>query len=525
MSSVLLQSYFQLAFLFLAAMVFSTLASYGGFAGLPWLWRIGFILPVLLLPTIASASLRTDRSLSLPRYLAPALALLAIAFRLATALWPSARAGAPLGYDAGFYKYGLDVYLSALPNVPESSLEPWFRQFHEPGLFLVADLLHVFSGVSADQLLLYVLPALSALPVLWAFLLGRRVAGDLAGVLAAWLVAASSVQFLAVDFSYLRQIAGLGFLLLALYAITTRKWMMVGLLLAALLLYHRPELLLAALALGVLFLMGQSRRQITLATLVGMAISVPLIVARWDVNWAALWGNVQVSLGLLTGPDIIVGGSFVSPRRYVALAGPYLFLGISGALLALRDRRWTPLWALAGLTFLFVAFGLFFHSRFLLNLDLALALLAAVLVVTMAANAQPRWQRLAWLAIGLLAIVASLVVTTTELRTAEPVFTREQIESTRWLADHSPPEALVLASGPDAPLALGWSGRAVVTPGLLGEQHYGREEWLTFMDSEDPDSAYRFLAVYKAPLYVLVTDGSAAAMVSAKFQEPRFRVA
>jgi len=87
------------------------------------------------------------------------------------------------------------------------------------------------------------------------------------------------------------------------------------------------------------------------------------------------------------------------------------------------------------------------------------------------------------------------------------------------------PVGLVLANGPDAPLALGWAGRAVVAPGLLGEQHYGREEWLTFLDSEDPDSAYRFLAVYKAPLYVLVTDGSAAAMVSAKFQEPRFRVA
>jgi hypothetical protein len=209
----------------------------------------------------------------------------------------------------------------------------------------------------------------------------------------------------------------------------------------------------------------------------------------------------------------------------VALASPYLFLGMSGALMALRDRRWTPLWALVGVTFLFVAFGLFFSSRFLLNLDVAMALVAAALVAAMAANAQPRWQRLAWLGVGLLAVVASLVVATQEMRESQPVFTREQIEGTRWLADHSPAEALVLASGPDAPLALGWSGRPVVAPGLVGEQHYAREEWLAFLDSEEPEAAHRFLLVYKAPLYVLVTDGSAAAMVPAKFQEPRFRIA
>jgi len=475
-------------------------------------------LPVLAIPALLKAKVVDEKRLPTVLFL---LVLVAFLFALCIRLLPLTRSSIPLGYDPGFYKYTMDVYANALPEIPETGLATWVKEMYPQGLFVLSDTMHILGGTDAIGLINYLHPVLGAFLVFPLFIVTRNLFGQRAGIIGAVLYAISYAQYTTFAMLYLKNVLGLMFLLLAIYALEKKKDVLMAIMFAALGIFHRPTFLLFALILIPYFILHR-RRGVILAALGAAVLILPFWLPRWEINLGVLSGALGAMVTNIQTGEGLGGGTFFGLDTYTTVALAYLPFALMGAIYLVIKRNWNSILFYSVLSSIIVVCQLFFFRRFIIKLDIAVVILAVAGIDYTLLRRTGIW-RLAGIGAGILLLVSAGLPTVTAANNVRPLINEEQLAAIEWIRDNSEENAYVLATSNDAPWVLGWSGRRVIAPGLFEWNVYNKDEWFSFFATKSPEAARQFLDVYDGPIYIYYSKNPGNYLGLEKFQGNYFR--
>lgn len=506
-------SYLQLALIFIILVLLKEL----NVLSLPFNYQLfACVLALLAIPALLASRTSETRSLrgALPILLA------AFLFALSVRLLTEIHSSVPLGYDPGFYKYTMELYASGLPQIPEAGLASWVKEMYPQGLFVLSDTMHVVAGTDALQLMDYLFPFLGAFLVFPVFVVTRSLFGQRAGLVAAVLYAVSYTQFNVFSMFYFKNVLGLMLLLFSIYALEKERYGLMAVMFAALGIFHRPEFLLFALILIPYFILHR-RRGIIFAVLGTAILIAPFWLPRWEINWAVFSGAIETAVTNIQTGEGLGGGTFFDFGTYLAVSLAYLPFALIGAFYLVLKRNWNSVLFYFMISSVIVVFQLLFFRRFIIPLDIAFVILAAVGIEHTLLR-RGRMLKVAAVVAVVLLIVAAGVPTVKGANSATPLISEKQLEAVEWLAENTEEDAYVLATNYDAPWVLGWSERRVVAPGLFEWSVHGEEEWLNFLKAGDLETAQQFLDAYQGPIYVYHSQNWGSYLNLEKFENPCF---
>lgn len=459
----------------------------------------GYLLPVFAIPLLVDLENPEKYDLPIkPVYLYLSMIVIFI-FIIAVRMLPYAENSVPLGYDPGYYKYAIDLYLNSLPGIPEISLPFWIKQMHEQGFFVLFDTMHIFTGIDSTQALTYLFMFFSALLVLPIFILARRIFDEKTAVLAIALYAVSYTQFTAFTFMYLRNTLGLFFLLLALYAVEKKKYVLTAFMYAALGMYHRPEFLIFSLILAGYFLKNRDIKIVYSTFLAAILIS-PFWLPRIDVYLSMASGVSDTMIQNIQG-ESAGGGTFFDFGNYEWASLAYLPFGIIGAVYLLHRKMWNSLFFYFAINGIIVVFKLFFFKRLIIDLDVAVLILASAGIVHTFLTGR-NIPRKAGIIFIFLLVVSGGMITLQKAYEVKPLMSKEQVDALEWLSGNTENDAFLLATSYDAPWALGWGKRRVIAPGLFEWDDSGKAKWMEFLATDNSSKADDFLKKYNSTIYI-----------------------
>jgi hypothetical protein len=454
------------------------------------------VLPLLSLPLIFKSEPEKEKK----SFSVPFLLLVLFAAALSLRFLPLSNSNIPLGYDPGFYKYTLDTYVNALPQIPEAALADWMREIYPQGLPILSDTLYVVAGTDSMDLISYLFPILGALLVFPVYMVTSSVFGKRAGLIAAVLYVVSYVQYTAFTLLYFKNMLGLLFLLLAIYTLEKEKYGLMVLPLAALGIFHRPEFLLFALLIIPYFLLHR-KREIVFAVAGAAILVLPFWLVRWEANWGVMTGTFGTIVSKVQTGEVSGGGTFFDLATYIKYSVAYLPFTLIGFLYLVKQKVWNSLLILFIIITVIVVARLFFFNRFIIPLDIVAITLAVAGINYTLLNRKDIWRL-----VGICATIVLLIVTaipTIKLAAdTRPLIREEQLEVIEWIENNTEEEAYVLATTNDAPWVLGWCGRRVIAPGLFEWDKYEIDQWRDFISTDDPRTAAQFLDIYENPVYI-----------------------
>ena len=459
----------------------------------------GYVLPVFALPRLVDLKNPYKSDMYIKQIYIYMSIILIFIFIIAVRLIPYAENLVPLGYDLGYYKYAIDLYLNTLPGIPEASLPLWVKQMHEQGFFVLFDTLHIFTGMDSLQALLYLPPVICALLVLPIFILTRRIFDEKIALLACALYAVSYTQFTAFTFMYLRNILGLFFLLFALYALEKKRYALIAVMFAALGIYHRPEFLIFSLVLTGYFLKNRDIKLIYTTALTAILIA-PFWLPRIEIYLPFLSGISNSAIQSFQG-EPLGGGTFFDFGQYEWVSLAYLPFGIIGAIYLIYRKMWNPLLFYFMINGIIVIFKLFFHNRLIIDFDMVLLILASagITYTFLACRRKPRIAGIIF--IGLI-IISCGIITLQNALEVKPLMNENQIRSLEWLSENTREDAYILTTSHDAPWALAWGKRKILAPGLFEWDESGKKKWLEFLGTGNSTAAQEFLKKYNGDVYI-----------------------
>jgi len=482
---------------------------------------INYLLFVCILPLFAIPALLAPGLLEPGKVKGTLPILVAIfLFALSTRLLPYVHSPVPLGYDPGFYKYTMELYASALPQIPEAELASWVKEMYPQGLFVLSDTMHVITSAAVFPFMNHLLPFLGAFLVFPMFMVTRSLFGWRAGLIAAVLYTVSYAQYSAFAMFYFKNLLGLVFLLFSIYALEKEKYGLMAVMFGALGIFHRPEFLLFALILIPYFAVHR-RKGIVFAVLGAAVLIIPFWLPRWEANWAVLSGVVGTAVTNIQTGAGLGGGTFLGLNTYTMVSLAYLPFAVMGAVYLAIKRNWNSIFLYSVISFIIVLFRLFFFKRFIIPLDIAVVILAAVGVDNTLLCRKGTW-KIASVAAIILLVVASGFPTVTAANSARPLISEQQLGAVEWIKENAEDDAYVLATSNDAPWVLGWSGRRVIAPGLFQWDIHSKAEWMNFFKTKDPEAAKDFLDVYDVPIYIYYSRTPGNYLGLEKFQGDSF---
>jgi hypothetical protein len=432
--------------------------------------------------------------------LVPILLIAVFMFAFGVRMLPLTGNTVPLGYDPGFYKYAMELYTNALPQIPETGLATWVKEMYPQGLFILSDTLHVLAGTDAMMLIKYFFPLIGAFLVFPLFVITSSLFGQRAGIIACVLYAISYTQFNVFTMLYFKNVLGLLFLLLGVYALEKKKDLLMAVMFAAMGIFHRPECLLFALILIPYFIFHR-RKGIVLSVMVTAILILPFWIPRWEINMAMLSGVLNTAVTNIQTGEGLGGGTFFSLDIYTKVSLAYLPFAIIGAIYLVIKRNLNSILFYFVLSSIIVLCQLFFFKRFIILLDVSIVILAAVGINYTLVHRSGIW-KITGIVAGILLLVSTAFPTITLAKDARPLIREDQLEVVVWIRENDEDNAYVLATSNDAPWVLGWSGRRTIAPGLFEWNVYNKDEWINFFKTNDPEAAKKFLDVYDGPVYI-----------------------
>ena len=476
------------------------------------------VLPLFALPHL----LRREKSSETGIRGVLIIILIIFVFALLLRFVPLMKSPVPLGYDPGYYRYTMDFYASALPQIPEADLPTWIKEMYPQGLPVLTDLTYIVAGADAMDNIRYLFPFLGALLVFPIFTVTRNIFGPRAGIIAALLYAVSYTQFEVFTCFYFKNVLGLLFLLLAIYALDKEKYVLMTLMFAALGIFHRPEFLLFAFILVPCFLINR-RREIIYAVLGTAILIIPFWITRWEINWGVLSGAMEAAMTNIQTGEGLGGGTFFDFETYTRFAIAYLPFAIIGGMYLAVKKHCNSVFFFLIISAIIVIARLFFFNRFIIPLDIAVIILAAVGIDYTLLNRKRTWKAVGVVA-GILLLTTAIIPTIHSVNESEPLITEEQLQAVEWLKENTGENAYVLATTNDAPWVLGWSDRRVIAPGLFEWDLYEKEEWDAFFSTDDPEAAKQFLERYDDPLYIYYSVNEDNYLGLEKFEGKYFQI-
>ena len=476
------------------------------------------ILPLLAIPALLQAKTADEKRLPVASVF---LVLVAFLFALALRFLPLTRSSIPLGYDPGFYKYTMELYASSLPGIPEAELATWVKEMYPQGLFVLSDTMHILGGTDAMNFINYLHPFFGAFLVLPLFVVTRNLFGQRVGMIASILYAVSYTQYAAFTMLYLKTLLGLLLLLFAIYALEKNRYGLMALMFAGLGIFHRPEFLLLALVLIPCFILHR-RRGIILAVLGTAVLIMPFWLPRWEINLAVLSGVLGTALTNIQTGEGLGGGTFFGLDTYTTMALAYLPFAVMGAIYLVIRRNWNSILFYFVITSIIVVCQLFFFRRFIIPLDIATVILAA-LGIEYTLLHRRGITRLAGIGAAIILLVSAGIPTLSIANNVRPLINQEQLEAIEWIRENAEDDAYVLATSNDAPWVLGWSGRRVIAPGLFEWNVHNKDEWFGFFGTTSAEAAKGFLDVYDGTVYIYYSKTPGNYLGLEKFQGDYFK--
>ncbi len=507
-------SYIQLAIIFTIAVFLKEI-------GILPVSFINFILFAFILPIFAIAALLHTKEDEVYRIRYAAIIILIIVlFVFTVRIIPYSNNSVPLGYDPGIYKYAMDTYIGSLPQIPEGDLPLWIKVTFEQGILVLMDVMHIFTSITPEDSLLYLMPFFCAILVLPVFILTRTIFNESAALIASILYAVSYTQYTAFTYLYFKNILGLFFLLLAIYALEKRKYILLSIMYAALGIYHRPEFLLFSLILIPYFIKNRSKG-IIYATLGTAILILPFWLERIMINLEMVSGIGQTMISSLQGETVGGGGTFFGPEEYKWFSLAYLPFGLIGTLYLLARKKWNSVLFYLLINGIIVVFKLFFYNRLIISLDIVLIILASAGIYYAFLKSRDAPRYIAVAAVCLL-VFASGIITLKSAYTSKPLINEKQLNTVEWISSNTPPDSYVLATSYDAPWVLGWSNRRVLAPGMFEWDNSGKEKWLRFLATNDSSEAGNFLKKHDAKVYIFYSFNKFNWMNLEKFNNSSF---
>lgn len=455
------------------------------------------ILPLLAIPALLQANMADEKRLPVISVL---VVLAAFLFALCSRLLPLTRSTIPLGYDPGFYKYTMELYASALPTIPEAGLPTWVKGMYPQGLFVLSDAMHILAGTNAMDHINYLFPFFGALLVLPLFVVTRSLCGQRAGMIASVLYAISYTQYASFTMLYFKNVLGIMFLILAVYALEKKKYGLMALMFAALGIYHRPEFLLFALVLIPYFILYR-RWAIVLAVLFTAVLITPFWLPRWEIHLESLTGLLGTAAANIQAGEGIGGGTFFGLDTYTAVSLAYLPFAIMGAIYLVVKRNWNSLLLYFAINSIIVVCQIFFFKRLIIVLDIAVVILAGA-GIDYTLLFKKGVGRAAGVCAVILLLVSTGFPTVSAANNVRPFINESQLGAIEWIRENAEDNAYVLATSSDAPWVLGWSDRRIIAPGLFEWNVHNKDEWFAFFGTKSPEAAKEFLDVYGGPVYI-----------------------
>lgn len=447
--------------------------------------------------------------------------LVVLIFALTIRLLPFTRSSIPLGYDPGFYKYTMELYNNALPQIPEAELVTWVKQMNEQGLFVLSDATYIIAGTNAVDHINYLFPFLGALLVFPIFVVTKNLFGQRAGLIASVLYAISYTQYSTFSMSYFKNVLGLLFLLFAIYALEKKRFWLMALMFAGLGMFHHPEFLLFALVLIPYFILHR-KREIIFAVLGAAVFIIPFWLPRWEINIEVLSRTLGTALTNIQTGEGLGGGTFFGLDTYTVVSLAYLPFALMEAIYLMIRKNWNSVLFYFFISLIIVIFQLFFFKRFIIALDIAVVILAAAGINYTLLHRKGLW-KITGIAAGILILISTILPTINMVKDVRPLINEKQLEAIEWIKETTEDNAYVLATSNDAPWVLGWSGRRVIAPGLFEWSVHNKDEWFSFFGTQSHEAAKAFLAVYDDPIYIYYSKNKGNYLGLEKFQGDYFQ--
>lgn len=420
-----------------------------------------------------------------------ALVFLSIALIFVFRAIPFANNSVPLGYDPGMYKYGFEVYRDFLPNIPLEQLPVWLKNWAPPGFFTFTNLFYV-SGLTTNQIMvpLFVLFAIAL--GLMVYSVTKAFFGRKAAVFSLFLYAVSVIEFKVFSMFYFKNTVGLILLLGSIYFLKKKKLVATAVTASMLAGVHRPTFLLFALSFVVYYFVNLKHwKQNTLTGIAIALLAVGFYLGRF---------NELVVSSLIPSVADPSAGTFINFFSYQFLILLYLPFALIAFFFLLKKRRFNFVFIAALVSFLIVFFRLVFFNRFIIFLELFVLILAGF---GLKKFVESDYSKLAKSAVIALLIVSSVWLIANEAVNARPLVSEMELDSIIRIEKITELEALILCTSSFySPWLQGYSGRAVIAPGLFDLDKWNRKQWEEFWETGDLDTVKGMLSVYGKPLYI-----------------------
>ena len=442
-------------------------------------YTLQFHILAVILAIIGITSIKENNS-NKTHYYILAFAILAI---LALRIIPYINNSTPLGYDSGIYKYGIET----------NYLDNWILQgAFEPGFLYLMQFLHLF--IPTNIILTYVLILFTLALGLVIYKTTEIYSNKTAALISILLYAFSLIQFKTYTYMYYKNIIALTTALLTLYLIKKDNKLFI---LTAVLtgIIHRPTFYILGLSYLVFTITKLKTKELKKYFLAGIIILV--------LTSLFYLGKFQNQILMMFDP-VLQGftqpgespGTFIDFNTYLYSTLAYLPLAILGFIHFIKKKEYNliTIWAL--LAFIIVYFQFFFFNRFIIMLDIALIILAAIGFTQI---------KIKYIAIiTILLIVSAGIITTKEALNSPPLITNEELQAIQYLQTTEDNAYVMSTNSLYSPYVLGYSTRKTIAPGLFDYNQHNKEQWITFWTTNDLEQVKSFLNVYQKPLYIFI---------------------
>lgn len=399
----------------------------------------------------------------------------------------------PFGYDYGFYRRYLIQPLVSFPNSPVPGLG---MDALIPRSFL--DFLRILT-IPPDIILVITAILSTAITTVTLFFLIKQHWGEKTALLASFLFTLSAIQYNAYWFMFLKNIFALPFLFLTFLLIKKNSWWAIMPGLIVMLSHHTTSVVLLA-TLGLYLILRRGNRKYLF-----------LIFSACLAVFLFLHGDFYLGGGLKN----LFSSVFLTKKEFLSLAFPLIVLVVFGIEEFLAMRFLSPLFAYAIITVLFPILSLPFYERIFLFLDIVLVIIASLGITKISQEIRRSYISLKYWSdrINILVVSLSLILVVafgwiifnlgSQINNLRPPLNETEFKEIAAISSLVPHEASILTSAIYAPWIQGWTLNRVFAPTILND-HFTKEQWLSFWKAESPSYPRAFLNQFPKPLYLFL---------------------
>ncbi|MGE0793630.1 MAG: hypothetical protein AB7V77_05630 [Candidatus Woesearchaeota archaeon] len=408
----------------------------------------------------------SKEKIKIPKY----FLYIALAIILLLRLIPFFSTLVPLGYDPGLYKYSFE----------QPFAQDWTAQAN-PLLFSLV--FYVLNLILGSWFILTIFLALLSTLVGWLiyYVISKKFNSEV-GVMAILIYMVSIASFQAFWWNYLKNICGICLLLISYLYFQDNKrinWklILIGGLIAG---FHRPAFLIFGLSYFIYVLLDIKKfksKEFRNSVINGMLIVILGLLFNIDRIFTFLLPGV-----LMTAKSVLEGsggsGTFFSLKDYFYYTIPFIPFAITGFIKYFKKN--IPI-ALGGLiTSCIVLFGLFFHNRFIIYLDIFVVIYSALGFYSLIQNKEKYGKILFYSFIALF-----LVLIVIHSFNSKALISDEEFAKIKTFDYILPSDAVVMSiSSSYSPWLKGYVHREVIAPGLFDNNPWDKSEWETFWNDE-----------------------------------------